>query len=428
MGGERLAARDRIWDDLPAEQRGLRHQWLGWMSSGCAATHGVHEGCDFSCTACYLDREANRAEPLPFDAVRRQLDAIRRRMGPLGNVQITAGEVTLLPRERLIRIVRYAQDIGLDPMVMTHGDIFRRDPTYLHSLMLEGGLQKIGVHIDSTQRGRFGVPRPRDERDLMPIREEFAHMIRDARRVTGKPLHAAHTMTVTESNLQELPAVMDWLAQNVDAFRMISLQPVSAVGRTREVGARPEPDRVWTAMREGLGADLNPHTFLFGHPSCNSVGLAFVCRFGDDRRVVEVKREGRRLDARFFDALGAGAFRGFNPDTHAATELAARALRLFVDSPGYAWQWPAYALYRLWDHRDLPSLLVRSLLAREPCSVHPLIVVMHNFMNRGELNTDEGRARLAACAFRLPVGDAMVPMCEMNATGLRRANYVQLRT
>ncbi|MBD3867341.1 MAG: hypothetical protein IFK94_04365 [Acidobacteria bacterium] len=40
-------------------------------------------------------------------------------------------------------------------------------------------------------------------------------------------------------------------------------------------------------------------------------------------------------------------------------------------------------------------------------------------MNGDELETPEGRERLDACVFRVPVDGRLVSMCEMNATSLR---------
>ena len=86
------------------------------------------ERCDFGCTSCYLTPSANKTPALPFEEVARQLDTLRAALGPAGKVQITAGEVTLLPVEALGRIVDHARAIGLDPMVMSHGQRFDEEP------------------------------------------------------------------------------------------------------------------------------------------------------------------------------------------------------------------------------------------------------------------------------------------------------------
>ena len=52
-------------------------------------------------------------------------------------------------------------------------------------------------------------------------------------------------------------------------------------------------------------------------------------------------------------------------------------------------------------------------------------VVSHHFMSTGELETPRGRERLAACVFRVPVNGEMVPMCAVNAAGVREAFYAR---
>ena len=91
-------------------------------------------------------------------------------------------------------------------MIMTHGDSFRRRPGLLERLVAEGGLSEISLHIDITQRGRLGSPykHAKSELDLMPLREEFANMIRQIRRKTKKPLRIASTITVVPENLAEV--------------------------------------------------------------------------------------------------------------------------------------------------------------------------------------------------------------------------------
>ena len=53
-------------------------------------------------------------------------------------------------------------------------------------------------------------------------------------------------------------------------------------------------------------------------------------------------------------------------------------------------------------------------------SISPFVIVIHHFMSRDELDTEEGRQRLEACVFRLPINGKMVSMCELNGTDLRR--------
>jgi hypothetical protein len=81
---------------------------------------------------------------------------------------------------------------------------------------------------------------------------------------------------------------------------------------------------------------------------------------------------------------------------------------------------PFFCGYRAWTERALLARLLAGFCRLERCSVRPFAVVVHHFMDSAELSTDEGRARLQACAFRVPVDGEMVSMCELNGSGKRR--------
>lgn len=410
------AAQARIAKDLPSAVQGIRHQWLGHMSSGCTATHGLHEGCDFSCTACYLATTANKTPPLPLGEAKAQLDEIARFAGKGGNVQLTAGEVTLLPVEHLSALVRHCRQIGLDPMVMTHGQTFERNPAYLDAL-LEAGLEKVSIHVDVTQRGRDGVDKGADEDAHMAVRERMAEVIRSARRRTGRTLHAAHTVTITPDNLDAVPRIVQWTLKNADAFRMLSFQPTAAVGRTHANTMAAEP--VWEGIEAGAERSLNSHTFTLGHPDCNRVNLTFVVRFGDEVRLVEVRRADEEIDARFFDGLLGGRFRGFYTDGAEGAELAGRCLGLLAREPRYLVEWPLYGAYRAIPHLPWAPRFFAAVARGEAWFIRPFVFVIHQFMSEQEMGTDLGKERLEACAFRVPVEGEMVSMCELNGTELR---------
>ncbi|MHC4652648.1 MAG: radical SAM protein, partial [Planctomycetota bacterium] len=190
------------WHRLAPEFR-VDHQTVGRQEEGCGATIGVMPRCDFGCTGCYLGATANSAEALGLDEIKTQMRLLRQRLGPWGNLQLTDGEVLLRPVEDVVELLQYAREIRLIPMLMTHGDHFRRQPGLLERLMVEGGLVELCIHIDTTQRGRWGAAynAARHESELMPLRDEFAGMVREARRRTGRPLRVASTVTVTSGNL-----------------------------------------------------------------------------------------------------------------------------------------------------------------------------------------------------------------------------------
>jgi len=76
---------------------------------------------------------------------------------------------------------------------------------------------------------------------------------------------------------------------------------------------------------------------------------------------------------------------------------------------------------RLWEERAWLPRFASAVTRGRRWSVHPFVVIVHNFMSRHELNTSEGQDRLAACAFKVPVDGKMVSMCELNGTDMRES-------
>ena len=422
FGSPHSAERRRLcrqrWNTLSGELR-TPQQAAGRAHVACGATHGLLERCNFACSACYLTSIANRTTQLPFEQVREQLDELRRHLGPMGKVQITSGEVTLLDRAELGRIVAYARRIGLDPMVMTNGQRFMDEAGYLSGLVRDHGLRKVAIHVDVTQRGRRGIPTGDTEASLRPVRDRFAALIRQTRRETGRHVDAAHTVTVTPENIDEIPEILDWTIANHDAFRMVSFQPVAEIGRTRDRrGSEVSLDSVWSRICRAVGRPLNRNALHFGHPACNIVCPLFLVSLGDRFEIVECvpedDRRGAALMNRLLDAvcgldpLGADLGRGI-----------VRLASILLRSPALLVSAAVYGVRRAWWERRLLGSIVSSLARLHSVRIRPWIVVVHGFMNRDELSTPLGRQRLDACVFRVPVEGRMVSMCELNATDLR---------
>ncbi len=257
------------WARVPERLRTGR-QFLGRQYAGCGATIGAMPRCDFACRGCYLGAGANRVPAASLDEVKTQLGRIRAWLGEGGNVQLTDGEVTLRPEGELIALIGHARTLGLVPMLMTHGDSFRRRPGLLERLMVDGGLTEVSIHIDTTQRGRLGYAEVRREDQLDPLRDEFASLIRRARRDTGCRLEAASTVTVARDNLPGVPGIVRWMVANADAFKMVSFQPVAPVGRTDSALGGVSADELWAAIAEGLDGDRRGPAPLDDHqgPPC----------------------------------------------------------------------------------------------------------------------------------------------------------------
>lgn len=427
---EKRAILAERWETLDPALR-LPGQGLGRKATGCGATIGIQPRCDFACTGCYLGNEANDIPALPTAAILRQLDELRRWLGPKSNVQITDGEVTLRPVDELTEILRYARSIGAIPMVMTHGDNLRRQPGLLERLMVEGGLTEISIHVDITQRGRDGYRVPKSELELMPLRDEFAAMVREARRRTGLPLRSAMTLTVTRDNLPQMADVVRWLIRNRDAFGLVSFQPLAKVGRTRKNQQGVTADALWREVSRAtadFGVELDgTGPMHFGHTECTRfVPLVAIERPGEAPRLFRAIRdepEDVAIMSEFFaNGLGGATFRDDRP-----LEKVARFL-------GMARAAPAWTLGRVrrWAsdrcRREVGISLSRLLLEtlRGRLRFDGITLTSHHFMSPEETRTPVGQQRLAACVFRLPYKGEMVPMCRMNAEGVRERFYAEI--
>lgn len=415
------------WESLDPKWRSLG-QGLGQQATGCGATIGVHPRCDFACTGCYLGAEANGVRPIDLDQTFQQLDELRTWLGPKGNTQITDGEVTLLPVEDLVAILRYARRIGLIPMVMTHGDTFRRRPGFLEHLMTESGLTEVSIHIDTTQRGRLGYRNPDGEEALMPLREECAEMIRSARRRTGLPLRAATTLTITRDNLDDVPHVVEWCLRNRDAFGMLSFQPVAQVGRTLEGLAGVTASELWDRIgvvlaRYGL-TRRGPGTLAFGHPDCTRLELLGVYeRTTCPPHLLAIVRDGHDEDAEMMRAFFDRGLGGLNFRDDTTLERVCRAAGVLLVDPrwvlGPLRRWVLERIAGL--ETSAPGLAWDRLRGR--VRIDSFSVISHHFMGVAELASDKGQERLSACLFRVPVRGEMVSMCRVNAGGVRETAY-----
>jgi hypothetical protein len=299
--------------------------------------------------------------------------------------------------------------------------------------MVEGGLSEVSIHIDTTQRGRRGAPykHATDERELLALRDEFAAMIRRVRRATRRVLDAATTYTVTAENLDGVPVVMGWMLRNPGAFKMISFQPIAAVGRTEHgLGGGVSVEALWQRIAEGLfgrGADaavLRDAAGAFGHPDCSRFVQGVVVRQpGTAPAFHPLFRFSDPGDERFM-ARAMDRFGGLTCRLDDRATAVARWLGVLARDPWLVLVGAPRQLGR-WLHRfdsDHPyRLLVRLLSGR--ARIDYLNVVSHHFMSAAELATAAGRERAALCVFQVPIGERLVSMCEVNALGARERFY-----
>jgi len=427
------------WDSLPAELQ-TPNQISGRHMTHCGFILGASY-CSFHCTHCYLPENANRV-PIPsLCETKEQIDANRRFQGPGGGLQITGGDVVDAywrsgRQTELVEIVRYAIEVGLVPMLMTHGQTLIENPDYLEELIVKGGLRQLAVHIDMTQAGRRGYPigRIQTEADLYPVREAFTRLARDMRTRTRLPFELAHNCTVTARNIDSMPDIVGWFLadpQRSRIWRIASFQPEADTGRTIISKHRVTPAMVWKKICQGIGMPLDPNAFIGGHPDCNQGVTLLVSRCsGRFLPLIPTDDKTRRLLA---DALAEfGALSTMTTDGDASGSLLPyRIAGALARRPAVALRL-LMRLHALVGSGQIPLDFVRALASGR---AHTFNIGTHNFMDAKQVANAGSdpivRARLNACVFKGAIKEngywRAVPMCEMNHEKWRETYEMRLR-
>ncbi|MBS2963544.1 hypothetical protein KGA66_10835 [Actinocrinis puniceicyclus] len=410
------------WAGLPEHVK-TPGQVLGRHAVGCEGTHGVFPKCNLACTPCYHSRDANRVRvdgAHTRENVEAQMRLLRRLRGPRAHAQLIGGEVTLLDPDDHAAALEIMRRHGREPMSFTHGDV---DYDYLRRLALgPDGHRRLrrlsfAAHFDMFMFGRRGIERPPDEASLNPYRAAFTAKLRRLRRECGVRTFAAHNMTVTPANLDQVAEVIR--ATRGMGYGMFSFQPAAFIGderRWHEAYRDVDGDAVWGEIERGVGTRLDYRIIEHGDVRCNRVAYGFYVgeRYipvldGDDARDLAVR------DA-FYRHLGEVNFSGTPTPL-----LLAQLSRVVAQHP------TVLAVAAGWLGRTVRRAGVGRLL-RHP-RLRPTSYVMHRFMDaedvaeawrlmeRGERSEDprikETQERLSACHYAMahPQDGTLVPAC-----------------
>jgi hypothetical protein len=192
-------------------------------------------------------------------------------------------------------------------------------------------------------------------------------------------------------------------------------------------------EALWEKIAEGLyggsevAARADRGRLWVGHPDCNCYlpGLVLVER-GREPRFEALRQAGDPIDERivdgFLDRFGGVTFRLDGP-----VERAARWASLALRPPGIVLGGAlrgAVHWLRRFDPQHPFRLLCR--LAAGGACIRSLVIVTHHFMSRADAEWPRGKERRDLCVFHVPVGDALLPMCQVNALGVREEYYARL--
>ncbi|GGI01132.1 hypothetical protein ACFFGR_18465 [Arthrobacter liuii] len=187
-----------------------------------------------------------------------QMTLLRHLRGPRAHAQLIGGEVSLLPAQDHAAALTAMRAAGREPMSMTLLDVALDRTGHPRFRKIS-----FSAHFASLMRGRRGAPRPRNEAELDPYRERFAAMFTALRKDHGIRSYIAHNMTVTPTNIDQVPDVTGFVLGV--PFDMLSFQPAAYLGEDRRWGkdfSEVTIDAVWDRIEQGAG-QLIPWQ---GHP------------------------------------------------------------------------------------------------------------------------------------------------------------------
>lgn len=362
--------------DAPNQILGRTH------TIGCVAVE-ITQRCNLDCSLCYLSENSQAVRDIPLQEVYRRLDKVVEHYGKGVNVQITGGDPTLRKHHELLKIVRYAADIGLYPALFTNG--IAATQALLEKLAV-AGLRDIAFHVDMTQK-RKGYE---SEEDLHALRREYIE------RARGLGLMVIFNTTIYTDNIHELPSIVTFFRDHADVIGLASFNLQAETGRG-ELGGREALVSLASVKKvvESVAKKTLPWDAVrVGHKKCHTYLPTLVVNKGL-YPVVE-------------DAALVGAF--LNEFSHVTNQyytsrqaLILSAIKAILARPKW---WGRALKFGVFHLRSLGASL---FLAKG--EMNKLTFFIQNFMDANELDHE----RVGACSFMVMTAEGPVSMCEHNA-------------
>lgn len=159
----------------------------------------VNQACNLTCKACYKDK-FGYTKPLP--QVLDEIDlAVEQRN--LDMITLAGGEPTLHPD--LPAIIAHVTEKGIKTSLLTNGTLLTDERLRKYR---EAGLTRVALHVDTQQHRPDAPPGATSERDLNPLRTEIFE------RVARHGIHFGLVATLYQSNLRELPGLIEYALQS----------------------------------------------------------------------------------------------------------------------------------------------------------------------------------------------------------------------
>ena len=369
------------------------NQILGRLQTiGCVAVE-ITQKCNLDCTLCYLSEHSQQVVDIPIEEVFKRLDDVIEHYGKGTHVQITGGDPTLRKHSELIKIVKYANDIGLYTALFTNGIGATRK---LLTRLAEAGLRDIAFHVDTTQRRKIEGKEVETEARLNDIRQEYLD------RSKGLGLMVIFNTTVHIGNFSEVPKLVEFFRERADKIGLVSFQLQADTGRGewRERDVVINKQSVCAQIEKGSTDNLPWDVIKVGHSDCHFY-LPTVVANNTIYPIVDDKQ----FFADFLDY-----FQHISWDRQQAkTKIVTQFLTALLKRPS----WVPALLGKAFS-------LVKAMfsdLVKSRGQAHQLTFFVQNFMDAEELVQE----RIDGCSFMVMTDQGPVSMCQHNS---QRDDYI----
>jgi len=194
---------------IPDKRKLYRLPWstndnpIGWVE--------ITDICNIHCDGCY--RLVMGEGHKPLSQIKEEILFLKKWRNCDG-ISLAGGEPILHPQ--IIEIIQFITGNKMKSLILTNG--YALDEKLLLQLK-KAGLTGLSFHIDTTQtRPEFKKIKPEHETDLNDLRLKAARRLK---KISGYYAHFG--ITVTRSNLHEVPDLLKWAIDNMDVVGGISL-------------------------------------------------------------------------------------------------------------------------------------------------------------------------------------------------------------
>jgi radical SAM protein with 4Fe4S-binding SPASM domain len=182
-------------------------------------SYAVTKACNLRCLHCHADAREAMPNELNLEEARQAIDE----MADLGtDALLFSGGEPLLRKELVLDLAEYCVDVGVIPAMLTNGVLINHKVAWE---LKDAGIMAVGIPLDSS------IPESHDK--LRNVPGTFEKAVKAIKACLDLDLEAAVTTMALKSNFDEIPKIMDFVANL--GVKQVVLYDLVPVGRAKNL-------------------------------------------------------------------------------------------------------------------------------------------------------------------------------------------------